>query len=50
MRRYVQSHTLDTPINDAIRAGRGNGLGGHPKPAMHGHLKTGHKEAERSGR
>nr|AMK59604.1 histidinol-phosphate aminotransferase [uncultured bacterium UPO76] len=25
-------------------------LGGHPKPAMHGHLKTGHREAERSGR
>lgn len=22
MRRYVQSHTLDTPANDAIRAGR----------------------------
>jgi hypothetical protein len=25
-------------------------LGGHPKPAMHGHLKTGHREAVRSGR
>ncbi len=25
-------------------------LGGHPKPAMHGHLRTGHREAERSGR
>ena len=25
MRRYVQSHTLDTPANDAIRAGRGSG-------------------------
>jgi uncharacterized protein (TIGR02118 family) len=25
MRRYVQSHTLDSPINDAIRAGRGSG-------------------------
>ena len=24
MRRYVQSHTLDTPANDAIRAGRGS--------------------------
>jgi uncharacterized protein (TIGR02118 family) len=25
MRRYVQSHTLDSPVNDAIRAGRGSG-------------------------
>jgi uncharacterized protein (TIGR02118 family) len=25
MRRYVQSHTLDTPANDAIRAGRASG-------------------------
>jgi uncharacterized protein (TIGR02118 family) len=25
MRRYVQSHTLDSPANDAIRAGRGSG-------------------------
>ena len=25
MRRYVQSHTLDTPVNAAIRAGRGTG-------------------------
>jgi len=25
MRRYVQSHTLETPINEAIRAGRGTG-------------------------
>jgi uncharacterized protein (TIGR02118 family) len=25
MRRYVQSHTLDTPANDAIRASRGSG-------------------------
>jgi uncharacterized protein (TIGR02118 family) len=24
MRRYVQSHTLDTPANDAIRASRGS--------------------------
>ena len=25
MRRYVQSHTLDTPANDAVRASRGSG-------------------------
>ena len=25
MRRYVQSHTLETPVNAAIRAGRGTG-------------------------
>ena len=25
MRRYVQSHTLDSPVNDAIRAGRRSG-------------------------
>ena len=25
MRRYVQSHTIESPVNDAIRAGRGSG-------------------------
>jgi hypothetical protein len=25
MQRYVQSHTLETPMNDAVRASRGSG-------------------------
>ena len=25
MQRYVQSHTIDTPANDAVRASRGSG-------------------------
>lgn len=42
--RYYYDETFPKPISLSDGKVKGKGLGGHPKPAICGHLKTGHKE------